>query len=165
MWFLCNYNNKKGLQMNLKAFVATVVLALSISTAAVAKCNGDQKQETHILALNMYHEARGEGEEGMRMVGETTLNRVASEEYPDTVCEVVYQSGQFSWVYHSDKTPHETELWSLALLIANDLMTDNKESYDHLATHFISAHLKEKPSWTRRLEKVGRVGNHIFYRM
>lgn len=37
----------------------------------------------------MYWEARSEGRPGMEAVGWEVLNRVASAEYPGTVCEVV----------------------------------------------------------------------------
>lgn len=41
-------------------------------------------------------EAEGESEYGKRLVIDTILNRVDSENYPDTVYDVVYQSGQFT---------------------------------------------------------------------
>ena len=50
------------------------------------------------MALNMYHEARGEGRLGMLAVGWVVLNRMADKAYPETVAEVIYQGCQFSWV-------------------------------------------------------------------
>ena len=44
------------------------------------------------LALNLYHEARGESLAGNLAVGFVTMNRVADPRYPDTVCGVVKQS-------------------------------------------------------------------------
>lgn len=154
--------------MNLKTFVATVCLTL-FSTAAVAKCDGNPAKELEILALNMYHEARGEGRTGMQMVGEVTLNRVASEEYPDTICEVVYQPGQFSWVIKKDHTPREEESWKIALEIAHDLMyqhTGDLYIFDNGATHFANiSDLKNPPRWTKEFDIVTTIGNHMFFRM
>lgn len=151
--------------MNVRAFAATVVIALSLSTAAVAE-NCDAEKELRLLALNIYHEARGEPDEGKRMVGEVTLNRVASDKYPDTVCAVVKQPSQFSWYKKNIPTPNENGAWKESLEIAEDLLTDGKESYDHLATHFLNPSAVNKmPAWTKRFKKVAKIGDHVFYRM
>ena len=49
------------------------------------------QKEIACLAVNIYHEDRGESSEGQLAVAFVTLNRVASEAYPNTVCGVVYQ--------------------------------------------------------------------------
>lgn len=150
--------------MKLFTFAATVCIAFSISTAAVAG-GCDEHKELQALALNIYHEARGETEEGMRMVGEVTINRVASSLYPDTICDVVYQKGQFSWVStKKNKTPQETEEWEKSLEIAEKLLDENVVSYGHLATHFVNLNA-EKPGWTKKFDKVETIGDHTFYRM
>jgi N-acetylmuramoyl-L-alanine amidase len=151
--------------MNIKTFAATVCLAF-ISTAAVAD-HCDDKKQLETLALNIYHEARGEPIDGMRMVGEVTLNRVASRHYPNNVCDVVYQKSQFSWVTEKKgKKPRERDVWILSLEIAEELLEDNNTSYDHMATHFLNpSAVKRMPKWTKKFTKVERVGNHVFYRM
>lgn len=150
--------------MRLFKFAATVVIALSLSTAAVAG-GCDDRKELQALALNIYHEAKGESEEGMRMVGEVTVNRVSSSLYPDTICDVVYQRGQFSWVSSKkNKKPKETEAWMKSLKIAREILDENVASYPHLATHFVNLK-KVKPSWTRKFDKVEKIGGHTFYRM
>ena len=149
--------------MNKLIIAATVCIALSLSTAAVAE-NCD---EVRILALNMYHEARGEGADGMQMVGEVTLNRVEHPSYPDNICDVVYQRSQFSWVRaRNNHTPREEELWNEALEIAEGLLNGDIDKFDNGATHFLNPNkLRILPRWANRLDRVGRLGNHIFYRL
>ena len=53
-------------------------------------------EERALSALMIYHEARGESEEGQRAVAEVLCNRILSELYPDTAKEVIYQQNQFS---------------------------------------------------------------------
>jgi spore germination cell wall hydrolase CwlJ-like protein len=145
-------------------FAATVcLLALFVSTAAVA---GDC-DEVKVLALNMYHEARGEGPDGMQMVGEVTLNRVEHTSYPDNVCDVVYQQSQFSWTRHkADHTPHDKEMWNVALEISEDLLNSEIELFDNGATHFLNPRKVAKlPRWTTKLDLVGSIGNHVFYKL
>lgn len=48
------------------------------------------------MAQVIYHEARGESQEGKIAVGQVVMNRVKSGKYPNTVYEVVWQRGQFS---------------------------------------------------------------------
>ena len=43
------------------------------------------------MALNIFFEARSEPIQGQIAVAEVTLNRVASDDYPNTICEVVLQ--------------------------------------------------------------------------
>lgn len=147
--------------MRLFTFAATVC-AFILSTAAVAEyCD-----EVKVLALNMYHEARDQGINGMIMVGEVTLNRVNHPEYPDTVCEVVYQPGQFSWTTNSDQTPHEEEAWEASLDLAEGLLSGEIEMVDNGATHFLNVDtVSFLPRWARSFEVVGRIGDHTFYKM
>jgi spore germination cell wall hydrolase CwlJ-like protein len=56
------------------------------------------------LALNIYHEARGEPVSGQCAVGHVVMNRVSDNHYPDSICGVVKQGGavkryrcQISW--------------------------------------------------------------------
>lgn len=142
-----------------------IIIALAIVMTQPVFAGCDYNNQLQTLALNMYHEARGEGEKGMRMVGEVTINRTASSLYPDTICGVVYQKNQFSWVSKKkNKEPKEEESWQLALKIAKELLDDNVNSYPHLATHFVNLDVS-RPSWTKRFDKVTKIGDHTFYRM
>jgi spore germination cell wall hydrolase CwlJ-like protein len=150
--------------MNNIKFAATVCLiALFVSTAAVA----DNCDEVTVLALNMYHEARGEGHDGMQMVGEVTLNRVEHPSYPNNICDVVYQRRQFSWVLtRNDHTPHDTQMWNEALQISENLLNDEIDRFNNGATHFLNPDMLETlPRWVHELNYIGRIGNHVFYRL
>jgi len=138
-------------------------MALATATPIVADCEFDRQVE--VLALNMYHEARGEGADSMQMVAEVTLNRVEHPRYPDNVCSVVYQRKQFSWTHtKKDHTPHETEVWEEALEIAENLLMGEIDLFDNGATHFLNPNaVRRMPSWARKFEVVGQIGNHVFY--
>lgn len=150
--------------MKILPFVAALCIALYSSAAVASNCDPhDQNDVIRTLALNMYHEARGEGRVGMQMVGEVTLNRVASVEYPNNVCEVVYQSGQFSWTEHGSKTPKMSREWLLALYIAEGLLDGDIKRFDNGATHFYNPDHSRKPDWAGKFERVAKIGDHIFY--
>ena len=113
------------------------------------------------LALNVYHEARGEGPEGMTAVGTVTLNRVAHPDWPDTVCEVVRQRSQFSWT-RGNPPVTEPDAWRMAKIIATDLLLgEADEVLDHRALWYHTTAVS--PGWAARLEPLGRIGVHVFY--
>ena len=53
-------------------------------------------EDRALSALMIYHESRGEPEEGQRAVAEVLCNRILSDLYPGTAKEVIYQPNQFA---------------------------------------------------------------------
>lgn len=75
--------------------------------------------DTHCLALNIYHEARSEPIEGQVAVALVTLNRVKSGVYPNNVCDVIKQYKQFSWYWDGKPDrPMEQVAWHMAQQLA-----------------------------------------------
>jgi N-acetylmuramoyl-L-alanine amidase len=58
------------------------------------------EDDIELIALLTMAEAEGECEVGKRLVIDTVLNRIVSEQFPDTVHDVVYQTNQFSSLYN-----------------------------------------------------------------
>ncbi len=58
----------------------------------------DLEEDLFLLASIIHGEARGEPYEGQVAVGAVVLNRVASENFPNTIAEVIYQRGAFDAV-------------------------------------------------------------------
>jgi N-acetylmuramoyl-L-alanine amidase len=113
--------------------------------------------ERECLAKNIYHEARGEQFDAQLLVAEVTLNRVVNPNYPDTVCGVVNQPNQFSWVkknppikevevYEQIQETVEAIYKGEVLLLGTDALYFNK-----------ATRMPNK-------ETVGRYGAHTFYR-
>ena len=84
------------------------------------------------LALNVYHEARGEAFEGKQAVASVTLNRARDRRFPNTVCDVVKQSSrrkgrrracQFSWYCDGRNDRPSGKAWGEALHVAHDAIT------------------------------------------
>lgn len=77
---------------------AAVVPAQTIYIANPIHVSKAIIKEIRCMELNLHHEARGESEEGIKSVANVTLNRTKSKFFPKTVCGVVKQPYQFSWV-------------------------------------------------------------------
>jgi len=112
--------------------------------------------EFDCLAQNIYYEARNQPIEGQLAVAHVTLNRVDDIRWPDSVCGVVKQKSQFSWVGTVNQPP-KGKAWRDAQKVA--LLSYAVERLP--ATHFHATYVE--PNWANRLEKVTKIGNHIFY--
>lgn len=117
--------------------------------------------EIDCLARNIYWEARGEGQRGMRAVAHVTMNRMESGKFRRTICGVVYQGGQFTWTTH--KRSPNGHLWQTSRNIAANVYTEVDDSDPtHGATYFHAGNVR--PSWASRFRKTVTIGNHAFYR-
>jgi spore germination cell wall hydrolase CwlJ-like protein len=114
------------------------------------------------LALNLYHEARGEGPDGMMAVAQVTLNRVHHPDWPDTICEVVYQTSQFSWTNGKTEHPGDSEEWTFAKAVTIDVLIGDAHSVlDHRALFFHATSVQ--PVWADDMLLLGQIGDHKFY--
>ena len=132
--------------------------------------------EKKCLALNIYFEAAIESTAGKLAVAQVTLNRVRSNRYPDTICEVVkegahYSNGfpkrnacQFSW-YCDGKgdIPRQTRSWTDSQQIADYIM--NKPDLIDItdgATHYHADYINP-PRWALKRQMTLQIDTHIFY--
>ena len=65
---------------------------------ASIETDGEMSKDMRCLASAIYFEARGEPLAGQLAVAEVILNRAEAGRFGDSVCEVVKQPGQFSFV-------------------------------------------------------------------
>ena len=124
---------------------------------------GGQDGEQMCLAKAIYFEARSESLEGQLAVAEVILNRVASEAYPDTICDVVTQPAQFSFIRRGafPRPDTRSDGWRRALAIAD---IARKRLAAQVGPEVLWYHASYvAPSWGRRLNRVARIGTHIFY--
>ncbi|HEV2541865.1 MAG TPA: cell wall hydrolase [Methylobacterium sp.] len=124
---------------------------------------GMQDAEHECLVKAIYFEARSESAEGQLAVAEVILNRAASGLYPPTICGVVTQAAQFSFI-RAGKFPvpdTNSAAWRQALAIAD---VARKGLADAVPPNVLWYHATYvAPSWGRRLTRVAQIGTHIFY--
>ena len=142
----------------IKLLVACL-LAVSFSANTPASPNIPSIKEYNCLVRNIYYEAKGQPKSGKEAVGLVTMNRLRDHRYPNTICKVVYQPGQFSWT--ADNTISKkinSKEWRLAMNAA----TAAYNSVNHFrATHFHNDQVR--PYWTKRAKIIAIIGNHTFY--
>ena len=109
------------------------------------------------MALNIYHEVRGEPLDCQFAVAQATLNR--ADRKPEQVCEVVQKYKQFSWTL---KPPPVTDMvaWKQSQTVArlSFYMSDFTNGTTHYHTITVS------PYWKSDMVVTGQCGNHILYK-
>lgn len=131
--------------------------------------NNKLEKAIHLLALNIYHEARGENIEGMIAVGFVTLNRVRSGRFPNSVADVVQQGGekrnrcQFSWWCDGRRdTPKEGKAWQQARLVAKGLLKGKYFDETEGALFYYNPK-KSSPCWGESSSFIVNIGSHKFF--
>jgi len=132
-----------------------------VAQFAAAEPQGDDEE---CLANAVYFEARGEPLEGQLAVAEVVMNRAASGRYPTSLCGVVRQPAQFSFV-HRGRMPRAdrgSDAWRRAVAVARIAISGARR---RLAGNVLWYHANYvSPGWGRRLAMADRIGAHIFYR-
>ena len=141
----------------------------------------DREKQHECLAKNIYFEARNEPFAGQFAVALVTLNRVHDTAFPNTICEVVYQGihhadgfpkrdrCQFSWYCdgNSDEVRNK-RAWEVVQKTANLAMLQyssiKAEGLDYTEGARFYHTFEVNPRWSKVYPKVGRIGDHIFYR-
>ena len=119
------------------------------------------------LALNSYHEGRGEGRLSNLLVMGVVLNRVSdTRRFPNGICDVIFKAKAFSWVgdnksdeiHNLDQYKRLYKLASYAI-VNRDMVLQMTEGADHYHSVRVS------PWWNSAagFKKIARVDNHIFY--
>jgi spore germination cell wall hydrolase CwlJ-like protein len=118
-------------------------------------------EDARCLAIGVYYEAKGEPLAGQLAVAHVILNRSESGRFPKSVCGVLKQRGQFSFV-HGGKLPQprDNAQWREAVAVAQVAQKDLWQNPAPKALFFHARYVK--PAW--RLARVASLGNHIFYR-
>lgn len=134
----------------------------SLSAAVAAQDHPEAvDRELHCLAVGVYYEAKGEPLAGQLAVAEVILNRAESGRFARSVCGVLTQRGQFSFVRGGViPTPPENAQWRKAMAVAQVAQKDLWDSPVEDALYFHARYVT--PGWKR--PRVGTVGNHVFYR-
>ena len=136
--------------------------------------------ELECMAKNIFFEAAVESTAGRLAVAQVTLNRVSSNQYPNSVCGVVYEgphhaSGhpkrdmcQFSW-YCDGKgdVPNPGRAWNSSQELAKRVLRNHHQKalidITDGATHYHASWMESYPRWSKERKVMASIDNHIFY--
>jgi spore germination cell wall hydrolase CwlJ-like protein len=138
-------------------------MAYASLAAAVAAQDapGAMDSELSCLAGAVYFESKGEPLSGQLAVANVVINRTKSGRFPTSICSVVTQPSQFSFV-HGGRIPAvaSNAQYRTATAIAKIALADG---WDNPAPNALYFHARRvSPGWNRA--RVTTIGNHIFFR-
>lgn len=136
------------------AFLTIIAAVSSIDTSNISR------KEMFCLATAVYHEARGEDITGRSAVAHVILNRKRSRHYPDTVCEVIYQPYQFSYI-HEVSPDYKSTAWRDAVEVAAFARTGITNDPTGGAMNYY-AHGIVTPYWASGAIVTASIGGHTF---
>ena len=117
--------------------------------------------ELRCLAGAVYFESRGESLPGQLAVAHVVINRAQSGRFPKSLCGVVHQKSQFSFV-RGGRMPaiRKGAQWDNAVAIAQIARDGTWKNHAPGALFFHARYVS--PGW--RKTRIAQIDNHIFYR-
>ncbi len=116
-------------------------------------------EDEHCLAVAVYYEARGEPLGGQVAVAQVIVNRARSGRFASTLCGVIRQPGQFSFIGRSFNPPANA-YWRRASAVASAVLSGGSSGPVSRAMYFHASYVA--PGWNR--ERLATIGHHVFYR-
>jgi len=119
-----------------------------------------KEDDLYWLSRIIHAEAKGESAEGRIAVGNVILNRMESDEFPDTLKGVIFQKNQFSPVSNGmiyDEPTNESVESAKKVLAGEKVVGDD-------ALFFYNPDVVGSSSWVWSREIVDSIGNHNFAR-
>lgn len=172
------YNGLNMFKSFLSGMAFGALLMMLLLFPQVVKAS-DENMNRFCLAQNIYFESANQSFAGQLAVSHVVLNRVESDLFPDSVCEVIYQSKlrenwlgnmvpirdqcQFSW-YCDGKSdePVDSVTWLNSIRVA-DVVLSGK--YPDITEGALWYHADTVlPYWAEQLELVTIIDNHLFYK-
>lgn len=101
------------------------------------------QSDIDLLATIIRAEAGNQSQAGKRAVADVILNRVVSDEFPNSIAGVIYQEGQFTCVrdgnfyqavYTKDETDYEAALTELSGVTDSEILYFQTSSYSPYGT-------------------------------
>ena len=158
-------------------FLISIPSSLSIpvkgrESSGIVLLTEKYKQEHRCLTNALWHEARGEPEEGIRAIMSVIYNRKKHKNFPSTFCGVILQDKQFS-AFNQDKglatrglkpvRELDKKAYAVVAHIANESVLGRfKPVLEPSVLYY--AHVGVKNKWTRKFNRVIVLGNHSFYK-
>lgn len=111
------------------------------------------------MVATLYHEARGEGVQGLEAVASVIMNR--AKQARRSVCSIVYERKQFSWIHVTKDKRIKGNIMDI-LSITHKALSGVLVDVTHGATFYHATYVK--PYWAKHKVMTVQINKHIFYK-
>ncbi|HEX8232116.1 MAG TPA: cell wall hydrolase [Caulobacteraceae bacterium] len=129
----------------------------------------ERERAVQCLTAAVHYEAANEPVQGQEAVAQVVLNRARHPAYPKSVCGVVFQGSerrtgcQFTFTCDGSlNRPATAAAWTRARQVAERALNGEVAASVGTALNYHAVYVR--PSWSSGLDKVARIGLHVFYR-
>jgi N-acetylmuramoyl-L-alanine amidase len=152
-----------------KLMILSIFMSGNMATTDVAinMDNIANLKEVACLSQAVHGEAGNQPFEGKVAVAHVIMNRTKDEAFPETACGVIKQKGQFDFLSKVRKLKEENlavqiqmeESIKAAVVVMNEEVEDPTKG----ALFFANPKLSTDREWLKRLKKIVRIKDHVFY--
>ena len=116
------------------------------------------------LADNIYGESAGEDAQSKISVAQVTINRLNSGKFGKDLCSVVNSPYQFSWTVSMPKSlkVRNPKAYNESMEVAKKVLLEGFRLPSIKTALWYHADYIN-PIWNRKMKRVAKIGNHIFY--
>lgn len=139
--------------------LSTISLALFMSPIAQPSLSTHNEADFRCMVATLYHEARGEGVQGLEAVASVIMNR--AKQSRKSVCSIVYERKQFSWTHVTKDKRIKGNIMDI-LSITHKALSGVLVDVTQGATFYHATYVK--PSWAKHKVLTVRINKHIFYK-
>ncbi len=165
---------KKFQNVNRSYYIYFMVVLGVVLTFNTAKAI-DRPEDMGCLVEAIYFEGRSESTSGMLAIGIVILNRVRSDNYPNTICDVVHEGHYWegnpvkykcAFTYWCDGKPERynniralAKVQEVVILLMDGVTIEGID----FATHYHANYVSPYWAYSEDFIYVGRIGRHLFY--
>ena len=135
--------------------------AVDTESVEVTAINDTVDADLICLAKIVRHEAANQSMTGQLAVAQLVMNRVNSPRFPNTICEVAHQRGQF-FNTNAYNPSRNDQRWANAMEAAIDARNGISDPVVDDAVFYHAAYVS--PRFHRSRPRVTQIEDHIFYR-
>jgi cell wall hydrolase len=143
------------------ATVAAEAIEAEDETTDVVAINDTVDADLICLAKIVRHEAANQSMTGQLAVAQLVMNRVESPRFPNSICAVAHQRGQF-FNTNAYNPSRNDQRWENAMEVALDARNGISDPVVGEAVFYHAAYVT--PRFHRSRPRVTQIEDHIFYR-
>lgn len=154
-----------------KALIVSMFMAVNVEATAQPAINIDNiddVKEIACLSQAVHGEAGNQSMKGKIAVAYVIMNRKKHEDFPGDVCKITHQKGQFDFFKNIrwKRKRSEAEQVQMEDSVKAASMVWNGQVNDPTrgALYFANPKVSTDQNWLRRLQRIMKIGDHVFYR-
>lgn len=149
-----------------KALIVSIFMAVNVESAPQPAINIDNIKEMACMSQAVHGEAGNQSMKGKIAVAFVIKHRAESGSFPDGICQVIHQKGQFKFFknlrWHK-RTPAEEQQMEDSVKAAYLVMNEEVNDPTRGALYYVNPKMARDTGWLKHMKRLVRIEDHVFY--